>query len=98
MQRTKRTAFGCRKVQKHDAEQKKNSSLDNVLAGLQDCWDKLMKEVVHRRMAGPFKDPPFKFYHQSPLGLVPKDGGTKTRLIFDLSYLRGGQCQFSHTQ
>ena len=32
--------------------------------------------------------PPFKYYKQSPIGLVPKDGGRKTRLIFHLSHPR----------
>ena len=45
-----------------------------------------MKEVKHRRFAGPLKRIPFKnYYIQSPVGLVPKAGG-KTRLIFHLSY------------
>ena len=32
--------------------------------------------------------PPFDYFIQSPIGLVPKDGGKKTRLIFHLSYPR----------
>ena len=44
-----------------------------------------MKEVRNKRVAGPFKEIPFKNYIQSPIGLVPKAGG-KTRLIFHLSY------------
>ena len=48
-----------------------------------------MKEVKHKRYAGPYKDPPFEHFIQSPVGLVPKDGGTKTRLIFHLSHPRG---------
>ena len=39
-------------------------------------------------MLDPFSQPPFKHYIQSPLGLVPKDGGKKTRLIFHLSHPR----------
>ena len=35
-------------------------------------------------------DPPFDFFIQSPIGLVPKDGGEDTRLIFHLSYPRNG--------
>ena len=45
-----------------------------------------MKEVKVGRVASPFKDPPFENFIQSPIGLVPKDGGKKTRLIFHLSY------------
>ena len=53
-----------------------------------DLWNKVMKEVKLRRYAGPFpfETPPFKYFIQSPIGLVPKDGGTDTRLIFHLSY------------
>ena len=50
-------------------------------------WEKIMKEVSEKRVAGPFKreEIPFKYFVQSPLGLVPKANG-KTRLIFHLSY------------
>ena len=47
-----------------------------------------MKEVRLKRYAGPFEDPPFKDFIQSPIGLVPKDNGKNTRLIFHLSYPR----------
>ena len=43
-----------------------------------DLWNKVMKEVKLGRYAGPFSDPPFKNYIQSPIGLVPKDGGRDT--------------------
>ena len=51
-------------------------------------WNKVMKEVAAKRYAGPFKKIPFDTYIQSPIGLVLKDGGHDTRLIFHLSYLR----------
>ena len=51
----------------------------------QDILDKLMKEVKVGRHAGPYKEIPFKYFMQSPVGLVPKAGG-QTRLIFHLSY------------
>ena len=47
-----------------------------------------MSEVRLGRYAGPFANIPFKHYIQSPIGLVPKDKGKKTRLIFHLSYPR----------
>ena len=55
-------------------------------------WNKVMKEVKAKRYAGPFliDRPPFSHYIQSPIGLVPKDGGKETRLIFHLSYPRNG--------
>ena len=49
-------------------------------------WNKLMKEVKLNRVAGPFTSVPFENYIQSLIGLVPKDGGQQTRLIFHLSY------------
>ena len=52
-------------------------------------WNKVMKEVKVGRYAGPFEEIPFDHYIQSPIGLVPKDGGKDTRLIFHLSYPRG---------
>ena len=51
-----------------------------------DLWNKIMKEVMLKRVAGPYKVIPFQYYIQSPIGLVPKDGGVNTRLIFHLSY------------
>ena len=53
-----------------------------------DLWNKVMKEVKVGRYAGPFNEIPFENYIQSPIGLVPKDGGLNTRLIFHLSYPR----------
>ena len=44
-----------------------------------------MKEVSLERYAGPYKHIPFKYYVQSPIGLVPK-ANNQTRLIFHLSY------------
>ena len=51
-----------------------------------DLWNKVMTEVQANRYAGPFDEVPFDNFIQSPIGLVPKDKGTKTRLIFHLSY------------
>ena len=51
-------------------------------------WNKIMKEVQLKRVAGPYKecDIPFNNYIQSPVGLVPKAGSDQTRLIFHLSF------------
>ena len=57
-----------------------------------ELWNKVMLEVGKGCYAGPYKDyPPFEYYIQSPIGLVPKDKGTKTRLIFHLSYPKTGE-------
>ena len=53
-------------------------------------WNKVMKEVKAKRFAGPFRELPFsEHYIQSPIGLVPKDDGKETRLIFHLSHPKG---------
>ena len=51
-----------------------------------EMWNKMIKEVSLGRYAGPYEKVPYDFYIQSPIGLVPKDQGKKTRLIFHLSY------------
>ena len=56
-----------------------------------ELWNKVMLEVQKGRYAGPFEHPPFEHYIQSPIDLVPKDKGKKTRLIFHLSYPRSGK-------
>ena len=60
-------------------------------------WNKVMKEVEKGRYAGPFKEVPFPYFIQSPIGLVPKDQGRDTRLIFHLSYPRSGKSVNSET-
>ena len=52
-----------------------------------DLWNKLMKEVELKRVAGLFDSIPFDNYIQSPIGLIPKAGNRgKTCLIFHLSH------------
>ena len=58
-------------------------------------WNKVMKEVKLGRYAGPFKEIPFRHFIKSPIGLVPKDNGKATRLIFHLSYPRGQNCSLN---
>ena len=55
-----------------------------------EMWNKVMIEVKAKRYAGPYDKIPFKNYIQSPIGLVPKDKGRKTRLIFHLSFPKDG--------
>ena len=55
-----------------------------------ELWRKIMTEIQAGRYAGPYEEPPFKDFIQSPVGLVPKDKGKKTRLIFHLSYPKNG--------
>ena len=56
-----------------------------------EIWNKVMTEVKAKRYAGPFKQVPFKYYIQSPIGSVSKDKGKKTRLIIHLSYPKTDQ-------
>ena len=60
------------------------------VGSLTELWNKVMIEVKVGRYAGPFEKVPFEHFIQSPIGLVPKDSGHKTRLIFHLSYPRSG--------
>ena len=55
-----------------------------------ELWNKVMKEVKLKHYSGPYEEIPFDYFIQSPIGLVPKYGGRATRLIFHLSYPRGG--------
>ena len=64
-----------------------NLKLEGIGSNL-SLWNKVMKEVKLNRYAEPFEEIPFENYIQSPIGLVPKDGGKDTRLIFHLSYPR----------
>ena len=50
-----------------------------------ELWNKIMKEVKAKRVAGPYDNIPFENFIQSPVGLVQK-AGNKTQLIFHLSY------------
>ena len=69
----------------------KSPNLPLTIGSEIDLWNKVMKEVKEKRFAGPYSEIPFDTYIQSPIGLVPKDNGTKTRLIFHLSYPRTGR-------
>ena len=68
--------------------QQTSNNLKFTIGDKIELWNKVMKEVKELRYAGPFKKIPFENYIQSPIGLVPKDGGKKTRLIFHLSHPR----------
>ena len=68
--------------------QQNSKNLKFVIGNKTELWNKVMKEVKEKRYAGPYSKLPFENYIQSPIGLVPKDGGQKTRLIFHLSHPR----------
>jgi hypothetical protein len=57
------------------------SALDNPAV----VRDKLQKELVENRVAGPFPEPPFLNLKISPLGLVPKKSMGSWSLIHHLS-------------
>ena len=58
---------------------KKASNLKLTVGSTTELWNKIMTEVKAKRYAGPFKKIPYKYFIQSPVGLVPKDKGKKTR-------------------
>ena len=66
----------------------KAPNLKLTIGSKTELWNKVMKEVKEKRYAGPFSEIPYDHFIQSPIGLVPKDGGKATRLIFHLSYPR----------
>ena len=66
--------------------QSQSQNLPFTVGDKQILWNKLLKEIKLGRVAGPFERIPFDTYIQSPIGLVPKDKGLETRLIFHLSY------------
>ena len=59
--------------------QKKAPNLKLRVGNKIELWNKVMKEVKEGRYAGPFKEIPYDYFIQSPIGLVPKDHGIKTR-------------------
>ena len=72
-----------------DKVQLESRNLKLTIGSETELWNKVMKEVSLKRYAGPFDEIPYtKDFIQSPIGLVPKDGGKKTRLIFHLSHPR----------
>ena len=77
--------WGNRKVKQRAA------NLKFTVGDKWQLWSKVMKEVRLKRYAGPFENPSYEYFIQSPIGLVPKDGGRNTRLIFHLSYPRTGK-------
>ena len=66
----------------------KANNLKFIIGDKTELWNKVMKEVKEGRYAGPFSEIPYEYFIQSPIGLVPKDHGKKTRLIFHLSHPR----------
>ena len=54
--------------------QSKSDSIPFTVGNRTELWNKLMKEVKLKRVAGPFKQIPFEDFMQSPIGLVPKAG------------------------
>ena len=78
----------------YENEQKvqvQSNNLKFTIGNEVELWNKVMKEVKLKRYAGPYPDIPQEFqddFIQSPIGLVPKDDGKETRLIFHLSHPR----------
>ena len=68
-----------------DQKQSTSCNLPLTVGSKTELWNKLMKEVRVKRVAGPYSKVPFSNFIQSPIGLVPKDNG-QMRLIFHLSY------------
>ena len=69
-----------------ELRQSESSNIPLTVGSKTELWNKLIKEVNLKRVAGPYEQIPFDNYIQSPISLVPKAGSSKTRLIFHLSY------------
>ena len=76
---------------------KRAPNLKLSVGSVTELWNKVIKEVEKGCYAGPFREIPYEYYTQSPIGLVPKDQGKDTRLIFHLSYPRNGDSVNSQT-
>ena len=70
---------------------RKSPNIPLTVGSPTELWNKIMMEVKAKRYAGPFKEIPYKYFIQSPVGLVSKDKGKKTRLIFHLIYPKNCQ-------
>ena len=77
----------------YEGPSNRQSTAENIpltVGSKTELWNKLMKEVKLKRVAGPYAKIPFENYVQSPIGLVPKAGSSdQTRLIFHLSFDKG---------
>ena len=47
--------------------------------------DNIVSELIAKRIAGPFSEPPLPFFRTSPIGVIPKKDSSKFRTITDLS-------------
>ena len=63
-----------------------HENLISVKQNMKTLTDKITKEVLEGRVAGPFQSPPFTNIQISPLGLVPKKCPGEFRIIHHLSY------------
>ena len=77
--------LGMEGVKSHGIYKNHKSAIENQ----GKVYEKLAKESLLNRIAGPFKTPPLKNLVCSPLGLVPKNVPGKFRLIHDLSFPKG---------
>ena len=66
-----------------------STNLKSALENAKIVQEKLNKELLKDRIAGPFDSPPFSNFVCSPIGAVPKKQSGKFRLIHHLSYPHG---------
>ncbi len=84
----------ARKASSHTSHSKSNHKSAQVIP--KAIEDKLSKELVARRMIGPFSNPVFPHFIVSPLGFTEKKTLGKFRVIHDLSAPFGGPSVNSH--
>lgn len=64
-------------------------NLQSALSNQQVVDEKITKDLILNRVAGPFDSPPFEHFVVSPIGVVAKKEPGKFRLIHHLSYPKG---------
>ena len=70
-------------------QERNSKNLKSVAQNSEIVLNKINKEVVAGRVAGPFLVKPFENLQISPIGLVPKKSAGEYRMIHHLSYPKG---------
>lgn len=66
-----------------------SKKLKSAIANADIIQDKINKEILAGRLAGPFSEQPFSNFMVSPVGLVPKKTPGEFRMIHHLSFPEG---------
>jgi len=81
--------FGFKIPYKGNRSYRFHKHLLSATSNMDTLKEKIAKEILAGRVAGPFESPPFQNLQISPLGLVPKKTPGEMRVIHHLSYPEG---------